>query len=96
MQFTRDNDLKDDGGPAAVAGTTSYVSPKEDGDDSCVVRTPHRTYTNSVGDRTIELFRLAVSERQRSGTGGTTKLCGTARELSAAVVKNIARSLPGK
>ncbi|MEU0604052.1 serine/threonine-protein kinase, partial [Streptomyces sp. NPDC006393] len=92
LQFTRDNDLSDDGKPARVAGTTSYVSPKEEGDDSCVVYTPHRTFTDSAGDRAVELFRLTLREQGRKNT----EVCAGARALAGAAVRNIAKSLPGE
>ncbi|MFF4607565.1 protein kinase [Streptomyces sp. NPDC001339] len=92
LQFTQDNDLDDNGKPASVAGTASHVNPKEEGDDSCVVYTPHRAFTNSVGDRSIELFRLTVRERQQS----TTKVCDAATTLAAAAVKSIAAHLPAE
>ncbi|GEC08639.1 hypothetical protein SSP24_62940 [Streptomyces spinoverrucosus] len=90
LEFTRDNDLEDNGQRAVVAGTTAYVEPEEEGDDSCVVLTPHRTYTNALGDHTVELVLLTVSGQERS----RTQLCGTAKSLSATAVRNIARSLP--
>ncbi|WP_062700760.1 hypothetical protein [Streptomyces regalis] len=51
LQFTRDNQLEDDGRPTPITGTTTYLAPDEEGDRSCVAYAPHRTYTNSVGDR---------------------------------------------
>lgn len=90
LKSTQDNDLSDNGEPTSIAGTTGYVSPKEEGDDSCVVYTPHRTYTNSVGDRTVELFRLTVREQQQS----SRKVCDTAKALAATAVKSIAKQLP--
>ncbi|MFE7276211.1 protein kinase [Streptomyces sp. NPDC057623] len=89
LTFTRDNRLEDNGRPTSLAGTTSYVSPEEEGDRSCVVHAPHRTYTNAVGDRTTELFRLTVRGRQPTG-----KTCALAEELSATALKNIAEQLP--
>ncbi len=92
IQFSRDNSLDaDDGTPVNVAGTKSYSIADEAEDDSCTVRTPHRTYTNSVGDRTTELFQLTVYAPQPSG-----QLCDTATEFAAVVVRNIAKRLPGK
>ncbi|WP_405587074.1 protein kinase domain-containing protein [Streptomyces sp. NBC_01092] len=89
LSFTRDNQLEDNGRPTSVAGTTSYVSPEEEGEGSCVVYAPHRTYTNSVGDRTTELFRLTVR-----GQRPVEQECATAEALSAAAVRNIAAQLP--
>ncbi|MFC5215703.1 serine/threonine-protein kinase [Streptomyces coerulescens] len=89
LSFTRDNQPADNGEPTAVGGTTSYVSPEEDGERSCAVYVPHRTYTNSVGDGTSELFRLTVR-----GERPTEKACETAEELSASALKNIAERLP--
>ncbi|MFE9765324.1 serine/threonine-protein kinase [Streptomyces sp. NPDC005808] len=90
IQFSRDNSLDaDDGTPVDVAGTKSYFIADEAEDDSCTVRTPHRTYTDSVGDRTTELFQLTVYAPQPS-----KQLCDTATEFAAVVVGNIARRLP--
>ncbi|MEV0556079.1 serine/threonine-protein kinase [Streptomyces sp. NPDC050597] len=92
IQFSRDNSLDaDDGTPVNVAGTKSYSIADEAEDDSCTVRTAHRTYSNSVGDRTTELFQLTVYAPQPSG-----QLCDTATEFAAVVVRNIAKRLPGK
>ncbi|WP_241777479.1 serine/threonine-protein kinase [Streptomyces sp. CT34] len=92
LQFTQDNDLSDNGQPAQIAGTASHVAPKEEGDDSCVVYTPHRTFTDSVGGRTIELFRLTLREQ---GQPNAT-VCAGAEALAGAAVQNIAKSMPGK
>ena len=90
IQFSRDNSLDaDDGTPVDVAGTKSYFIADEAEDDSCTVRTPHRTYTDSVGDRTTELFQLTVYAPQP-----TEQLCDSAREFAAVVVRNIAKRLP--
>ena len=89
LTFTRDNQLEDNGRPTSIAGTRSYVAPEEEGDRSCVVHAPHRTYTNSVGDPTVELFRLTVRGEQPTG-----KACALAEELSATALKSIAKRLP--
>ncbi|MFE0103576.1 protein kinase [Streptomyces sp. NPDC059009] len=90
LQFSRDNALdSEDGKPVDVAGTRSYAVVDEAEDDSCTVRTPHRTYTNSVGDHTVELFQLTVYAPQPD-----KQLCDGARSFAATVVKNIARQLP--
>jgi hypothetical protein len=91
IQFTRDNSLDaDDGKLVDVAGTKSYFIADEAEDDSCTVRTPHRTYTDPVGDRTTELFQLTVYAPQPS-----KQLCATATQFAAAAVRNIAKHLPG-
>ncbi len=90
IQFSRDNSLDaDDGTPVNVAGTKSYFIADEAEDDSCTVRTPHRTYRNSVGDPTTELFQLTVYAPQPAG-----QLCDTATEFAAVAVRNIAKRLP--
>ncbi|MFJ5264707.1 protein kinase [Streptomyces sp. NPDC088387] len=90
IQFSRDNALdSDDGDPVDVAGIRSYAVADEADDDSCTVRTPHRTYTNAVGDRTVELFQLTVYAPQPSD-----QLCDGARAFAADVVANIAKRLP--
>uniref|UniRef100_A0AAU3GXD6 non-specific serine/threonine protein kinase n=1 Tax=Streptomyces sp. NBC_01401 TaxID=2903854 RepID=A0AAU3GXD6_9ACTN len=90
IQISRDNSLDaDDGTPVNVAGTKSYFIADEAEDDSCTVRTPHRTYTDSVGERTTELIQLTVYAPQPS-----EQLCDTAVEITAAVVRKIAKRLP--
>ncbi|MFE6175999.1 serine/threonine-protein kinase [Streptomyces sp. NPDC056464] len=89
LTFTRDNHLEDNGRPKSLAGTTGYVSPEEEGDRSCVVDVPHRAYTNSVGDRTIEMFRLTVR-----GQRPAEEECATAEALSVTALRNIAERLP--
>ena len=92
IQFSRDNSLDaDDGTAVDVAGTRSYSWANEIEDDSCTVRTPHRTYTDSVGDRTTELFQLTVYAPQPD-----RQLCDSAAEFAAVVVRNIAKRLPEK
>ncbi|MFD5078907.1 serine/threonine-protein kinase [Streptomyces sp. NPDC058371] len=91
IQLSRDNSLDaDDGKPVDVAGTKSYFVADEAEADSCTVRTPHRTYTDSAGDRTTELFQLTVYAPQPS-----KQLCATATQFAAAAVRNIAKRLPG-
>lgn len=87
--FNRDNELSDNGKPVRVAGRKSYVSPGESGDHSCVVRTPHRTYTTAVGDDIVEFVELTVYAPQPAG-----RLCDTAEELSATVVHKLAKQQP--
>ncbi|MDH6214892.1 serine/threonine-protein kinase [Streptomyces pseudovenezuelae] len=88
IQYSRDNSLTDDGDPVDVAGTKSYYVADEAEDDSCTVRTPHRTYPNSVGDSTIELFQLTVYAPELSG-----QLCDRAAEFAGVVVRNLAKQL---
>ncbi|MFE4969508.1 protein kinase [Streptomyces sp. NPDC056660] len=91
IQFSRDNSLdSDDGHPVEIAGARGYFVADEAEDDSCTVRTPHRTYTDSAGDHTVELFQLTVYAPLPE-----KKLCGDAENLAAAVVGNIAKRLPG-
>ncbi|MFF9906077.1 serine/threonine-protein kinase [Streptomyces olivaceus] len=87
--FDRDNDLEGDGRPTVLAGRTSYVSPRESGDD-CVVRTPHRTYTNSTGDTTVEHLTVTVYGPQPTG-----RLCEAAEAFATAAVRNAAKRLGG-
>ncbi|MFD4878462.1 hypothetical protein ACFWOB_34525 [Streptomyces sp. NPDC058420] len=72
-----------------VAGIKSYVVADEAEDDSCTVRTPHRTYTDSVGEETTELFQLTVYA-PRPGK----QLCGVAQGFVATVAGEIAKRLP--
>ncbi|MFJ9380082.1 serine/threonine-protein kinase [Streptomyces sp. NPDC101455] len=92
IQFSRDNSLDaDDGTLVNVAGTKSYYVADEAEDDSCTVRTPHRTYTDAVGEDTTELFQLTVYAPQPG-----KQLCDTAAELAVTVVGNVARELPAR
>ncbi|MDQ0908994.1 hypothetical protein QFZ22_004979 [Streptomyces canus] len=90
IQFSRDNSLDaDDGTAVDVAGRRSYYVADEAEDDSCTVRTPHRTYTDSVGGRTSELVQLTVYAPQPD-----RQLCDGAAEFAAVVVRNLAKRRP--
>ncbi|MEU0948296.1 protein kinase [Streptomyces canus] len=90
IQFSRDDSLDaDDGTAVNVAGTRSYYVADEAEDQSCTLRTPHRTYSDSVGDRTTELVQLTVYAPQSQ-----QQLCDSARDFAAVVVRNIAKRLP--
>nr|PPQ56123.1 hypothetical protein C5F59_05050 [Streptomyces sp. QL37] len=91
VEYSRDNSLKDDGEPEDIAGTRGFVSPQEAGDDSCVVRFPHRTYTNPHGDSIVEHLQLTVHAPQ-----SPSRLCATAQALTATAAKNIARHIAEK
>ncbi|MEV8542906.1 protein kinase [Streptomyces sp. NPDC051572] len=89
IQFSRDNSL--DGGDGTlvnVAGTKSYYIANEDEKDSCTVRTPHRIYTDSVGESTTEILQLTVYAPEP-----TRQLCDSAAEFATVVVHNIAKKL---
>ncbi|MEV0468689.1 serine/threonine-protein kinase [Streptomyces prunicolor] len=89
IRFTRDNSLdSDDGTPVNVAGTKSYYRPNDEEDDSCTVRTPHRVYTDSVGERTVEILQLIVYAPESS-----KQLCDSAAEFATEVVHNVAKKL---
>ncbi len=67
VQFSRDNSLDaDDGTPVNVAGVKSHVVADEAEDDSCTVRTPHRTYTDSVGRRPPSCPSSPCTRRDRA------------------------------
>ncbi|MFE3599658.1 serine/threonine-protein kinase [Streptomyces sp. NPDC059142] len=91
VEYSRDSSMGDEGTPTDIAGTKGYLWPQESSDDSCDVRTPHRTYTNSTGDRTIELLHLTVYSPQP-----IDQLCNSAKALAATITRNIAERLPGK
>ncbi|MFD7505800.1 serine/threonine-protein kinase [Streptomyces sp. NPDC059850] len=74
----------DDGRPAVLAGRKSTVTPDDYGDGTCVVRTLHRSYRNSLGDPTVELLTLNTYGPQSSAT-----LCRTAKALAAAAAKKL-------
>lgn len=84
LTFDRDNSLADNGDPVRLGGRRSTVSPKEWGDDTCVVRTAHRQYTNVAGDTTIELVTLNVY-----GPRPSRELCDTAKALATAAAKRL-------
>lgn len=91
IEYSRDDLLKNDGEPADIAGTTGFVRPQEGEPDNCVVRLPHRTYTNLYGYATIEFLLLTANSPQPSG-----QLCDAAEALTAAAAKNIAKHLAEK
>lgn len=85
LEFDRSNTFDtDDGRPAVLAGRKSTVTPDDYGDGTCVVRTLHRSYRNSLGDPTVELTILNVYGPQSSGT-----LCRSAEALAATAAKNL-------
>ncbi|MEV0847329.1 serine/threonine-protein kinase [Streptomyces sp. NPDC049954] len=86
LVFSRDNSLEDDGDPVVLAGRRSYVSPQESGDDECVVRTPHRTFTNSAGEDTVEHLMVTVYGPQPAG-----RLCDAAKTLATTATENISK-----
>ncbi|MFJ2264460.1 hypothetical protein ACIOKD_40330 [Streptomyces sp. NPDC087844] len=90
IEYSRDNFLKDNGKPVNIDGTTGFVAAREDGPDNCVVRLPHRTYTNSYGYATIEFLQLTANSPQPSG-----QLCDAAKALTA-TAKNIAKHIAEK
>ena len=87
IQFSRDDSLDaDDGTAVDVAGTRSYYVADEADADSCTVRTPHRTYPDPAGDRTVELLQLTVYAPQPD-----RQLCDSAAEFAAVAVRNLAK-----
>ncbi len=89
IQFDRDTQVDDYGPAVDVAGTPGYVTQNEAEDDSCTVRTPHRTYTSPVGERTSELFAVTVYAPLPTG-----QLCHSATAFAATVAGSIAERLP--
>lgn len=90
LAFDRDNELEGDGDPAVLAGRTYYVSPRESNDDDCVVRTPHRSYTNSAGDETVEYLMVTVYGPQPTG-----RSCDAAKALAATATEKVTEELRG-
>jgi eukaryotic-like serine/threonine-protein kinase len=84
LGFSQDDDLTDDGQPTRLGGKRSYVASQEAGDDTCVVRTEHRSYTDAAGESTIELVMLTVS-----GPQPYNELCDTAKALATEVAKKL-------
>lgn len=91
IEYSRDNFLKDNGKPAEIAGTTGFVSSREGEPDNCVLRLPHRTYTNLYGYATIEFLQLTANSPQPSG-----QLCDAAEALTTAAAKKISKHLAKK
>ncbi|MEK8172056.1 hypothetical protein NKH77_30485 [Streptomyces sp. M19] len=85
LHFDRTDDLDpDEGERATVAGHDALVAPREEGDDTCVVRTAYREYDSPSGGRHLELFKLRFV-----GSGSADELCATARSLAAAAVRKL-------
>ena len=85
LEFDRSNTFDtDDGRPAVLAGRKSTVTPDDYGDDTCVVRTLHRSYRNALGDPTVELMTLNVY-----GPQPPQKLCRTAMALATTAAKKL-------
>lgn len=85
LEFDRSGTFDmDDGRPAVLAGRKSTVAPDDYGDHTCVVRTLHRSYRNSLGDPTVELTILNVY-----GPQSPQKLCRSAEALAATAAKKL-------
>lgn len=82
--FSRDNDLTDDGQPTRLGGRKSYVEPRGEGDDTCVVRAEHRNHTDTADDAAVELVMLTAH-----GPQPHDKLCATGKALATAVAKRL-------
>lgn len=86
LHFAQDDSGTHNGRPTILGGRQSYVLPKENGDDSCVINIQHRRYTDSVGQATVEIVILSVY-----GRSSTKRLCRTAQDLATAVAKKLPR-----
>jgi len=85
LEFDRSSTFDmDDGRPAVLAGRKSTVAPDDYGDHTCVVRTLHRSYRNSLGDSTVELTILNVY-----GPQSPQKLCRSAEALATSAAKKL-------
>ncbi|MEU0838608.1 serine/threonine-protein kinase [Streptomyces sp. NPDC005962] len=85
LEFDRSSTFDtDDGQPTVLAGRKTTVTPADFGDDSCVVRTLHRSYRNALGDPTVELMTLNAY-----GPQPPRKLCRTAKALAATAAKKL-------
>ncbi|MFI2215072.1 protein kinase [Streptomyces sp. NPDC020141] len=87
VTFSRDNTLADNGRPVVIGGRRARVAPEDHGDDTCVVRTPHRDYASSSGDTTVELVLLAVW-----GERSPNELCAAAEALSGAAAAKLPKA----
>jgi hypothetical protein len=80
LVFDRNGPLDSENGRSVTLGNRqSFVEPKGEGDNTCLVQTVHRRYTNANGDPTWELLRLTVYGEQSAD-----KLCDSAEALAAA------------
>ncbi|GAA1016633.1 hypothetical protein Aple_085680 [Acrocarpospora pleiomorpha] len=81
LEFSQDDDLTDNGQPTRLGGRRSYVAPE---DRTCVVHMEHRSYTDAVGEPTIEVVMVTVD-----GPQPNKALCDTAEALATAVAKKL-------
>jgi hypothetical protein len=85
VRFDRNSPLTSaNGTPAQIGSRPAYVQPGDDGPGTCAVEVEHRTYTSTSGDQLAEIVRVTVA-----GAGLQSQLCGTATQLSSAVVAHL-------
>jgi hypothetical protein len=79
LRFDRNPPLgPEDGQPTQIDGYPAFLTPKGDGDDTCLARVVYRTYPNTHREKISELVYLVVS-----GPGPTGRLCDRAAGLAA-------------
>ncbi|MFD5270859.1 hypothetical protein [Streptomyces sp. NPDC058335] len=84
LDFSRDNDLGDDGRPTRLGGGKAYIEPEGEGDDTCVVHLEHRACTDAEGEATVEVVMLTAY-----GPQPPDDLCATAKSLATAVARRL-------
>jgi hypothetical protein len=76
-----------DGQPVKLHGVRGFISPENDGPDTCVAQLVHRTYTDSNGDAAEELVQIVVS-----GTRPMRTLCADAKSLGSTAAERLPKT----
>lgn len=80
VRFDRNSPLDShDGQPVKLNGVPAFVSPENDGPNTCVTQLVHRKYTDSNGDSQEELVEMVVSGNRPMKT-----LCADSKALGTA------------
>ena len=74
-----------DGRPTKLGGYRAFVVPRDEGDDTCVVRLAYRRFTER-GNEGDEMVHLVVA-----GAEPVDRLCRTATDLTAAATRSLPR-----
>jgi hypothetical protein len=88
VRFDRNSPLdSQDGQPVKLHGVRGFISPENDGPDTCVAQLVHRTYTDSNGDAAEELVQIVVS-----GTRPMRTLCADAKSLGSTAAERLPKT----
>ncbi|MBB5936576.1 protein kinase domain-containing protein [Streptomyces zagrosensis] len=89
LRFDRGQPLTaSDGRRTQLGGRPAFVSPKEEGPDTCLVRVEHRAYSDHDGQRAMEMLHLVVS-----GSQPTDELCTMATELATSAAAELPQTV---